>query len=385
MRRLTRLAPGGGPIGWGESWAALRVRDPGRRLRDELRARLGAEAVTLHASGREALRVALAHLAKRSGRSEVIVPAYTCFSVPASAVAAGLRVRLVDVTPAGQLDHDALATLPLERAAAAVVSNLQGLAEAIAPLQALLGASGVALVDDAAQSIGARSPEGPVGGRGEVGLLSFGRGKPISGLGGGALAWARDSNAPHGPRPGAPRRAEALARAALYDLARLPWVFRALAAVPALGIGETVYDPGFPRGAIDGASLCLAAALLPRLEVQARSRRAVAERLAQQLREHTRFIPIAPAGGTAVYPRLGVVAPDAKARDAALEALVPLGATRLYPSALDRIEALAPHRVGAADCPGADVFASRLLTLPTHAGLRPRHVDEIVRTLGGLS
>ncbi len=380
-RRFARLPPGGSPIGWGASWSALRVREPERAVREALRSRLGAEVVTLHASGREALRVALAHLAKQSGRSEVVVPAYTCFSVPASAVAAGLRVRLVDVTAEGQIDRAALAKLPLERAAAVVVCNLLGVPEPVAPLRAHLAAAGVALVDDAAQSIGGESPEGPAGGRGDVGLLSFGRGKPLSALGGGALAWARRSDAPDGPPPAAPRRALALVRATAYDLVRVPWVFRALAAVPALGIGETVYDPDFARGPIDGASLCLAAALLPRLEAEARSRRVAAERLAQALRESTRFTPLVAAGRSAVYPRLGVVAPHPGARDAALAALAPLGATRLYPSPLDDIERLQPHRVGGADCPGAHAFAARLLTLPTQAGLRRRHVDEVVRTL----
>ena len=51
------------------------------------------------------------------GRDEVLVPAYTCFSIPASAVAAGLCVRLVDVTLSGRIDAKALDPLPLEGAA----------------------------------------------------------------------------------------------------------------------------------------------------------------------------------------------------------------------------------------------------------------------------
>lgn len=378
---LTRLPPGGSSIGMEARRSPLRVRDPGRVVREELRERLGSGDVTLHASGREALRVALVHLAERSGRREVIVPAYTCFSVPASAVAAGLRVRLVDVSPEGQIDHGALAKLPLERAAAVVVCNLLGVPEPVAPLRALLLSSGVALVDDAAQSIGARSPEGPVGGRGDVGLLSFGRGKPLSALGGGALAWPQDSNAPDGPAPAAPRRILALLRAAAYDLARVPWIFRILSDVPALGIGETVYAPDFRRGAIDGASLCLAAALLPRLDAQTRSRQLTAEQLARRALEDTRFTPLRSAAGSGAYPRLGVIAPNRGARDAALAALAALGATVLYPSSLDRIERLRPHLVGPAECPGARDFASRLLTLPTHTSLIPKRVEEIVKAL----
>jgi dTDP-4-amino-4,6-dideoxygalactose transaminase len=385
MRRFARLPPAGGAIHWGEAWAALRIPDPARRLEAGLRDLLRVEAVTLHASGREALRVALAHLAQRSGRSEVVVPAYTCFSVPASAVAAGLRVRLVDVTAEGRIDPDALAELPLERSAALVVCNLLGVAEATEPLQSLLRAAGVGLVDDAAQSLGSRAPEGPVGGRGDVGVLSFGRGKPLSGLGGGALAWARRPEELELRAPGRPRRATAVGLAGAYRLALVPWVFGPLSAIPALGIGATSYDPGFPRGGIRGASLCLAAARLPHLEAENRVRQARAEALALRLRAQTRFHPLVSAPGSAAHPRLGVVAPSPRVRDAALAALAALGATRLYPSPLDRIESLRPQLVGATDCPGAHEFAARLLTLPTHAGLHPGHADEIVKTLGRLA
>jgi len=380
--RLTRLPPGGESVGRA-AIRALRIRDPARVLCDELQGRLGAEVVTLHASGREALRVALAHLALQSGRSEVVVPAYTCFSVAASAVAAGLRVRLVDVSSEGRIDPDALAKLPLERALALVVTNLLGVPEPIDPLRSLTIPAGVALVDDAAQSVGGRSSEGPVGGRGDVGLLSFGRAKPLSALGGGALAWARRSSAPDCPPPAPPNPTFALWRALAYDLARVPPVFRALSAIPALGIGETVYDPGFSRGAIDGASLCLAAALLPGLDAATRMRRERAEKLARRLREETRFTPLIATSGS--YPRLGLIAPSRSARDDAHVALCALGATPLYRIPLDRIDALRPHRVGDGPLPGAQAFAARLLTLPTHAGLGRLQADEIVRTLERLA
>ncbi len=38
-----------------------------------------------------------------------------------------------------------------------------------------------------------------------------------------------------------------MARALAYDLARQPAVFRWLAAIPSLGIGETHFDPEFRR------------------------------------------------------------------------------------------------------------------------------------------
>jgi len=363
----------------------VHARDPERLLREGLRRHLGGAEVTLHASGREALRVALAWLAKQSGRDEVLIPAYTCFSIPASAVAAGLRVRLVDVTLAGRVDPDSLASLPLERAAALVVSNLFGVPEPVRALRECCARAGVALIDDAAQSLGARAQEGPVGARGDLGILSFGRGKPLGALGGGAIVWPAEPTL--SSPPARPRRAKALAKALAYDAALQPAVFGLLAAIPALHIGETPFEPDFARGAIDGASLCLAAVAARDLEEQARERARRADALAADIEAASAFRSLrADPGDTAVYPRLAVVAPSAQARDRALAALRDLGASGMYPSSLDGVPALRPHLAGEPACETARELAARLLTLPTHREITGAHrarLLEVVRRLSG--
>jgi perosamine synthetase len=381
---LSRFAPGGSPIPLRALGRVLAGRDAEAELCAGLAQRVGAREVTLHASGREALRVAFAYLAERSGRREVVVPAYVCFSVPAAAVAAGLSVRLVDVDESGRIDARSLAQLPLENAAALVVANLFGVAEPLRDVLPLARAAGVALVDDAAQALGARSAEGPAGGRGELGVLSFGRAKPLSALGGGAIAWPGDP--PRGVRhaPVTPRPLPAALRALAYDAVRWPAVLGVLARIPALGIGETVYDTDFTRGPVPGAALCLAHALLPELEAGNRERAQVAAELVTALRD-TGFRPIAAdPGATAVYPRLGVVAPSAAAREAALGALRPLGASRFYPSSLAQVVPLRAHLAGAGVHPGAEQLASRLFTLPTHAAVRAQ-IAAIAHRLAGLT
>jgi dTDP-4-amino-4,6-dideoxygalactose transaminase len=310
--------------------------------------------------------------------------AYTCFSVPAAAVASGLRVRLVDVTGRGQIDAKALARLPLERAAAVVVCNLFGIPELLEPVRELAHAAGALVIDDAAQALGARSHEGPVGGRGDAGILSFGRGKPLSGLGGGAIvarAWPGELPGAY-PPASAPWRA--LARATVYDVALHPLVFRALSAVPALGIGETRFDVDFRRGPIDAASLTLAAALLPELDAAARRREEQALALAQGFEERTSLVPLlTPKGAVGVYPRLFAQAPSAEGRDAALRALARAGAgaSGFYPSALDRVPALRPQLAEPTGYPGARDLAARLLTLPTHGALRGGRLTAVMRAL----
>lgn len=383
MRRfITRLPPGGTRISRRQLLRVAGSSEAGRSLRAGLETMLGCSAVTLHASGREALRVALSRAATQTGRQEVLIPAYTCFSVPAAAVAAGLRVRLVDVGLDGGIDPEALRRAPLERAAALVVSNLFGVSEPIAPLRAILAPQGVVVVDDAAQALGASGADGPVGGRGGIGILSFGRGKPLSGLGGGAAAWFDPIPPTEQPTPVVPRRLAALLRAAAYDLALQPLAFRALAAIPTFRIGETRYDPHFRRGPIDGASLCLAAAMLPDFPDANRERSRATLALARRVTEETDFAPLLAASNTeAVYPRLALRAPHRPARDRALRALARLGATRMYPSSLDDLSALVPHLASKPCVPGAREFAARLLTLPAGSALRGERLEVVLRAL----
>jgi dTDP-4-amino-4,6-dideoxygalactose transaminase len=382
-RALMRLAPGGSAIPIGALRTALAEATPEAGLREALRAELGAADVSFHASGREALRVAFGYLAELTGRTEVVVPGYCCFSVPAAAVAAGLRVRLVDVDPLGRIDAGALAGLPLERAAAVLIGNLFGLPEPLDAIAPIAAGAQAPLIDDAAQALGARSPEGAAGVRGRLGVLSFGRGKPLSALGGGALVWTEqgDANAVPSAVPG--RRLRAVVEALAYDLARNPFLLRVAAAIPALGIGRTVYDPDFRHGAIDGASLCLANGLLPSLGESNRDRRERAESIAARIETETGFTALrTPMGSVGVYPRLGLMAPSAESRNAALRRLTWLGATTMYPTALDEIPALEPHLAGETSCPGAHAFCARLLTVPTHSGLTPARQSALIKELG---
>jgi dTDP-4-amino-4,6-dideoxygalactose transaminase len=324
--------------------------------------------------------MALAALAAARGRSEVVVPAYTCFSVPASAVAAGLRVRLVDVDERGRIDLGALAKLPLERAAAVVVCNLFGVPEPTSGVLRLARAAGAAVVDDAAQCLGARTDEGAVGARADVGLLSFARGKPLAALGGGAVllgAPELHGLAREAPRTGIGVRARtgALLRAAAYALARRPYLFGHLASLPFLGIGETPFEPGFGRGPMAGPSFVLAAAAARELEGARVARCARALALARAVEGASAFRALLadpPVAGA--YPRLALQAPSAAARAAALAGLdaIGAGASPFYPTALDAVGGLAPHLAAGTHVPGARDLAARILTLPTHGGLDGR-------------
>ncbi len=397
--------PAGEPFTLPELVEIARLDDPAARLGSMLEECLAGRRtvggapprIVLARSGREALRRAFEEAQRETGREEIVVPAYTCYSVPAAAVAAGLRVRLVDVGAEGRIDPESLAALPLERAALVVVCNLFGLAEPVEGIVARTRAAGARILDDAAQSLGASWPgEGRVGGRGLPAVLSFGRGKPLQGLGGGAWIQPPDeARSAGGTSPvvsGAPAAAGArlagLVRAVGWNLALWPPVFAALRRIPGLGIGETRFDPAFEHGGIDAAALRLAAVQSRAFEARRAGRARRAHALGARILETSAFRPLlAPAEEQGSYPRLAVLAPDPKLRDEALAALavVGVGASPLYPRSLDAVDALSPHRTDSAPCSGARALAARVLTLPTHGGLDDRRRDAAVSVLSRLA
>jgi dTDP-4-amino-4,6-dideoxygalactose transaminase len=366
---IAAQAPAGRPLSPRQLLEVLRDPDPEQHLRRGLEALLGTGSISLHHSGREALRIALERAMHATGRDEVLVPAYTCFSVPAAAVAAGARVRAVDVDADGRPHFAALPAEAWSSAAAVVVDNLFGHACPVAPVHAAAQPHGVWIIDDAAQSLGCVTDEGALGTRGHLGILSFGRGKPLSALGGGAILW---TGAPLdlAARSARPARWSGIVQALAFNAALWPAVFGVLRRVPALAIGETLFDPAFERGEIDGAALSLAAAQIEALAARTAERRGCALQLAQVLEEHGAYRPLRkdPDG---VFPRLAVVAASQEARDAALEHLGPLGASRSYPSAITEIPGLQPRRVGSDECPGARSLARRIFTLATHGRTTP--------------
>jgi dTDP-4-amino-4,6-dideoxygalactose transaminase len=383
-KRLSRLPPSGSPIAPLGALHALRRPAPVGALGRALSEWAGARPVTTWNSGREALRTAFAALARESGRNEIVVPGYTCFSVAAAAVAAGCRVRLVDVDEHGWIDRTHLARLPLERAAAVVVCNLFGVGEPIEDVAALAREAGAAVIDDAAQAAGATTPDGVVGRRGHPAILSFGRGKPMGALGGGALVGLDVPVPDAGNQPGDGSIWRSWLRVLAWDAALRGVAFRILAAIPSLHIGETPFDPDFERGPLGDHAAALALSAFERFDEASARRRSVALHLAGQVKVAPGWTPMVARGGErGVYPRLAVVAPRPAARDEALVALTRLGAgaSGFYPSALDAVPDLSPHREGDDPLPGATRLASCLLTLPTHGRLRGRRLDVAVGIL----
>ena len=145
------------------------------------------------ASGTDALRLALAALGVGPG-DEVLTPAFSFVASASTIVMAGATPVFVDIDPATYaLDVEAAAHAITRRTRAIVAVHLYGHPAPMDRVIALARAHGLAVVEDAAQAIGAAWQGRPVGAWGDAACLSFYPTKNLGACGdGGMLVTDRD-------------------------------------------------------------------------------------------------------------------------------------------------------------------------------------------------
>jgi dTDP-4-amino-4,6-dideoxygalactose transaminase len=144
-----------------------------RALESELAALCGVRHAVGVASGSDALALALRALGIGSG-DEVITPAFSFVASASAILQVGSTPIFVDIDlDTYTLDPELVERALTPRTKAIVAVHLYGHPAAMDRLVRIARAHGVALVEDAAQAIGATYAGKPVGSWGEIGGLSF--------------------------------------------------------------------------------------------------------------------------------------------------------------------------------------------------------------------
>ena len=356
------------------------------RFQRELKEHFGVRHCFLVSSGQAALTLILQALKELSpGRDEVLIPAFTCYSAPASIVRAGLRIRLCDVRP-DRFDFDfaQLSAIPTAKVLAAVPTHLFGLPADVAGLRKQVRDPGVAIVEDAAQAMGETGEGGKLGTLGDAGFFSLGRGKALSCVEGGVILTNRDDIAARLsgilsrlPRYGLPALSTLILKAAALTVLIRPELFWLPRSLPFLKLGETLFDPRVPIRKMSSFQAGLAADWRRKLEALREVRRwNVTRWIAALDRAGQSELPL-PNGRAMGLPRLPLRIADARARQSLLRESAGngLGIMPAYPTSIAAIPEL-KGTFGNAAFPVADRCAIELVTLPTHAYLTE---DDICR------
>jgi dTDP-4-amino-4,6-dideoxygalactose transaminase len=144
-------------------------------------------------SGTDALLVAMMALGIGAG-DEVVVPTYSFFATAGCVSRLGARPVFVDIDPITfNIDPAAAAAAFGPKTRAIIPVHLYGQSADMDPILAAARARGVAVIEDAAQAIGARYRGRCVGSLGELGCFSFFPSKNLGAFGDGGLVTTNDA------------------------------------------------------------------------------------------------------------------------------------------------------------------------------------------------
>ncbi len=165
-------------------------------LEQEIATRLEVEHAVGCASGTDALLLPLRALELDAG-AEVVVPSFTFFATAGAVWNAGLRPVFADIDPdTFNLTRETIEAALTPRTRAVVVVHLFGQMAPMAPILELAAERGLAVIEDAAQSIDARQLMGDrwraAGSVGTAGCLSFFPTKNLGGFGDGGMVTMHD-------------------------------------------------------------------------------------------------------------------------------------------------------------------------------------------------
>lgn len=343
-------------------------------------------------SGTSALSIAIGIARKARpaiNKPEVILPGYGCPDLIAAAMAQGVVPVLVDLAEDSPwMNPREVADKITDNTVAIVAVNFLGLAAPLEQLSELTRRSGLLLIEDSAQRMPPSSAEN---GCADLVVLSFGRGKPVNLMGGGALLVrhhleeeARMFCSPL-PLVNERRTISWAFKRHLFNILVSRLFFGLLEKIPALRLGETRLHALERTYLVDPIPGLLASALVrfheaPDYRLELDRQLAVLDRqgwvrlpatLWQAEKKPTKLL------------RYCLLAPDMETRDRSVRLLnqAGIGANAFY-------GAILPHIPGVNDVVPetnglryAKDFASRLITLPVHEDVTPRDVQKMIKTL----
>lgn len=345
-------------------------------------------------SGSAALVLSLEACKLASRRRKVIIPAYTCPSVLAAVEKTGLQAVLCDLAPGKlSIDNQRLEDLLDGDTLAVVYVHLFGLDRRVNIDRKMIKDAGVWLIEDAAQAFGNMEGDIPIGSDGDLTILSFGRGKPLSALHGGAVivnssdlreyvheAWRKWGT----PQPMwfcIYYRVLLVAYTILFH----PKFFGLPSKLPWFRIGETIYIDQISVHEMDKSAKCVLNLLIKnRSEIQhIRSR--IAKQYLKKLMPYARhfsYMPSIEDLGTGPI-RFPLCFQLEQHKTKCLERLtnLRLGASGSYPFVLNAQPGVPDYVARQGPFPSAQALATGILTLPTHDHVRERDISAIIKII----
>jgi dTDP-4-amino-4,6-dideoxygalactose transaminase len=437
MRIGRTLPPAAAPIYWRDIVSGLKGLVRGKaelnRFESELKEYFGVRHCFLVSSGKAALTLILRALKDiHPDRDEVLIPAFTCYSVPSAIVRAGLKVRLCDIDPnTMDFNFDDLAHIlskkPFELSAisyqqsnepspedcepnpknsispsntknsdrllAIIPTHLFGLPSDVHRVKKLVNDPEITVVEDAAQTMGAVWKDKRLGTSGDISFFSLGRGKALSTLEGGIILTNRtdiaekiETRVSRAPCYSAIQVLNLMLKALSLTVCGRPTLFWLPKSFPFLRLGETIYNPHFNIKKMTAFQAGLAHDWVVKIQGLKGDR----------TRNSRQWVLIAKNASLPCYCsdngripemlRFPLKIEDNSSRKRILKESEQggLGIMPSYPDSIDGIAELR-ERFHGQDFPMAKKIARELVTLPVHPFLSQKDRDQIITVLSQIS
>jgi dTDP-4-amino-4,6-dideoxygalactose transaminase len=325
-------------------------------LERELASYIGVRDAIAVSSGTDALLVAMMALGIGTG-DEVITSTYSFFATAGCITRLGATPRLVDIDPVTyNVSAAAVRAAVTPRTKAIIPVHLYGLCADMDPLLAISQETGVPLIEDACQAIGATDGGRQAGTMGRLGCFSFFPTKNLGGFGDGGLVTTND--------------------AALADEIRL---------LRNHGAEQRYYHQrvggNFRLDALQAAVLRVK---LPHLGRWTAMRRDNADRYRQlfagALPPDAIGLPVEPAGKFHIYNQF-IVRVAKRDRVRAFLTDQGIGTEIYYPVPFHQQECFASLGYASGDFPHAEAAASSTLALPIYGELTAHQQEAVVQAM----
>ncbi len=341
--------------------------------------RLGVENCLVAESARGLLYSLFCYLSQRAGteRNEVLLPGYTCYSVAAAAVKAGLKVALYDLDPSTlQADVESVRNNITSRTLAVVGQYLLRRTPDFNDLSREVRSHGIPVILDSSQSLdwaGVRVDTVQA----DFILYSFGRGKPLP-LGSGGALVATESGVLNEIFPQENEMAQKRG-CFLYPLMvqmfcnpRLYWILERLP----LGLGQTRFDTGFQVKAMPTLYQRIGVAglsFIEKLNIHRITISKVYKKFFTEYHSHGMY-----SCDNDAFIRYPVFITNISNIDKVHK----YGARMFYPSALCDVDQLKPY-LSKMMCMtiGSVEISKKIITLPTHLAVDTDCAQEIAKNI----
>lgn len=343
--------------------------------RESMERFFGKRKITLYASGTAALAQAMKNCASRRSvkNPEIIIPAYGCPDLVAACLCASVYPRLVDVASyRWSYELGSLESRLSPNTVAILAVNLLGLDDDCAELIRLCKDRQISVIQDSAQYLPRERVDWP----GEYIVLSFGRGKPLNLLHGGALVSRLGDGDSRSIGPidhtARTRLLSSPAAALAFNVLTRPAIYGVLSALPGTGLGEVIYNPLTNLARLPGPAWDQVGTAFELYRKKASYQR---DLWAPAVDEWSELGLVALASSGSPLPneplRLALLAPDRAGRDVLVNDLnrAGLGASRFYATDLTRVSGIPEVVKSQGPFPNASALGDRLFTLPTHASV----------------